>query len=140
MAPPLDGKILLAAADNDPERYPLSDHLLHRRKPLLLLFGKMDVPSEGRGPDLQAQLLVEIVNEAVDEVIRELVALVDQRIVALDRADGGIGLVQRGDVGVVRPKLGAGGTDVCLKPVWIALMKIPQGRRQHEHVAGGLMV
>jgi hypothetical protein len=75
-APPLEGEILLFACDNiDPERFWFSENLFDLGKPGFLKIGNVYVASEYGWPNPQAKFLIEKLREAVDEVVRGLVAL-----------------------------------------------------------------
>ena len=102
--PPLDGKVALASRDDDPKRDLFLRDLLHLRHPVLFLVGKRDVALEYPRLDPQTEPLAEVFNKAVDEMIRILVALVDERVIALDHFRFGIIIAQRGDVRIVLPQ------------------------------------
>ena len=60
-------------------------------------------------------MLFEVLDVAVDEVVRPLVALVNQRVVDVEAFDAGLPLVERGEVRVVLPQRRGGGADVGLE-------------------------
>jgi len=96
----------------------------------------MNVTLEGRGLDVQRQALVEEFNETVEAVIGAVVAVIDQRIGALDQFDIRLVLLQWCDERVVLPKFRAGCAHICQELAGMAPMQIPHGGRQHDDIAG----
>ena len=84
VVPPFDREIELAPGDHDPERHRGSQDLLDLRKPRLLDRRDVNVAAKHGRPDGQAQLLVQEVDETMNEVVRRLVALVNERVLAID--------------------------------------------------------
>jgi hypothetical protein len=63
----------------------------------------MDIAGETGDRDPHVQLLFEVLRITVNEVIRALIAFVDQRVMHLDRLDSRLTFAQAGDVGVIEP-------------------------------------
>ena len=82
--PPLDRAIRLPACGDDPIRRVEAQSLDDLRHPSALQRVKMDVAAKLGGPDAQVELPVQVLDEAVDGVVRRAVALVQQRILALN--------------------------------------------------------
>jgi len=53
--------------------------------------------------DLQAELIVEKLNEPVETVNRKDVALIDERVATIDHAHFRVGFLQWGQEGIVQP-------------------------------------
>jgi hypothetical protein len=68
--PPLGGEVKLAARPDNPERHRHPRDLLHLAHPAPFILGEVDVPFELRRLDLDSQLVTEVLNEAVDEMMR----------------------------------------------------------------------
>jgi hypothetical protein len=73
----------------------------------------------------------------MDKVVRQLIALVYQGILAVNDFDVGRMLVERRHIGVVFPQRGAGRARVCQKLAGIAKVQIPNRGCQHDDVARG---
>src|SRR5262245_33613789 len=93
--PPFDRHVELTASYDDPERSVFTSLLVNLRIPPLFLLGDVNVSSEGCGLDVELKTLVQEVDEAVQTMVRSLVAAVDQRVVAMDHLDLRIALRQR---------------------------------------------
>ena len=70
-------------------------------------------------------------------VIWRLIALINQRIVAIDHFHRRISWIQRREVGVVVPQLRARSPNVRNKLIGIAFMKIAHRRGEHHDVTRG---
>src|SRR5687768_4339622 len=75
--PPFDGEVGLASGDQKPERRRFAHRSLYLLKPRLLGRGEVNVTPKLRRLDAQAELVVEVVDESVQEVIGRGVADVD---------------------------------------------------------------
>ncbi len=75
--PPFDRVIELTSSADDPERNIHSGDLLDLRHPGLFERGDVDIALERCGPDLKSELLIKEIDEAVNEMIRSLVAAMD---------------------------------------------------------------
>src|SRR5688572_10225011 len=95
--PPLDRVVELAAGGEEPERTARALLALDAREPLLLGGCDVDVSLEERRPDGEAEPLVQELDEAVEEVVRRLVAAVDERVLAVDDRHAGLVVAQRRD-------------------------------------------
>ena len=100
----------------------------------------MDVAAEHGRSDTEAQPFVQMLDEAVNEVIGRLVAPVDQRVFAVDRLRARVVVGEPGDIGVVLPKIGARRPHVGLELAGISPMQVAHGGGQHDDVAGGQAV
>src|SRR6266568_7029103 len=83
--PPFDGYIVFPPGRNDPERGPLPGHFMDLRVPRSFQVGEMDIAFESGWLDREAEALVQKVDETVQAVIGGFIALVDQRIAAIDQ-------------------------------------------------------
>lgn len=138
--PPLDGGVRLAAIHHDPVGSVAGGLLFDRRPAHHLVRGHVQVAVEGTLLDLDAKDFGEVLAETVDEVVRPLIALVDQRIVGIYPLHIGIFPVKSGQVGVVFPQVWAWGVDASQEHAWIALVQVSDGCGQHQQVARGLAV
>ncbi len=100
----------------------------------------MNVALELRRPDSEPKLIVKVLDESVDEVVRGLVGLMYQRILTLDNPNLRIRLVQRRQIWIVLPKGRRRCAHVRQKPIRITTMKVPDCGRQHDDVTGGLKI
>lgn len=76
----------------------------------------------------------------MDEMKRALVAVMNQRVVALDGFDIGSLLGQFGDVRIVLPQLTGGCADISQKPAGMTFVKFPHRSSQHHDVTGGQII
>src|SRR3954453_13983212 len=83
VVPPLDRVVELPARGEDPVRRAGALLRLDLREPGLLLVREVDVSLEGDGLDAEAEGVVEVLAEAVQEMVGRVVAAVDERVVAL---------------------------------------------------------
>jgi hypothetical protein len=90
VVPPLDGEIALAAGHHDPEGYAPMNDFLDLRDPGHLLCRDIKIAAKLGRLDCQLKFLVEVVDKAVQKVIRRMVAAMDQRIVAMYHLDAAI--------------------------------------------------
>lgn len=100
----------------------------------------MDIAFESRRRDGDPEPLAEIVVEGVEEVPGLLVTAVDQRVLAVDRLHAGVAHTERGEVGVVLPKMRARGPDVGEELPGIAEVQVADSSRQHDNVARRLEI
>jgi hypothetical protein len=78
--------------------------------------------------------------EAMDEMPRLRIALMDERIVAFHLLSIPIVIFERRDVRIVLPKVRTGSPYVRDEFSRIGAMKIAHRRRQHHQISGGLEV
>jgi hypothetical protein len=97
-------------------------------------------PFKAQGSDWGVQPFSQVLNEAVNEVIRALVALMNKRIVTLDGVDIGSGFFQRGDVGIIRPEVGTGGPHIGKKIPRTAIVNGADSRGEHYDIAWALEI
>lgn len=101
--------------------------------PAPFILRKVDVSLELRRLDNHSQLASQVLDEAVDEMMRGAVAAVDERVSAGDflhvRAR-----CESGDVGIVFPKRACAGLNIGLKHVGIAEMQIAHCGGQHDDI------
>ena len=96
----------------------------------------MDVAPELRGADAEAEVRREILGEGVDGVEGGGIALAQQRVVALD--DFAFGIVQRGDVGIVQPKVVEWRAEVGDKLAGMCAVQLADGSGEERDVAQGV--
>src|SRR5580658_8424927 len=96
----------------------------------------MDVSLESVRLDVDTELFGEKQPERVNEMVRELVALVYQRIGAIDELDVVIFLLQRRQVGIVLPQPRARSTHVRLKLTRKGEVQVADRGGQHDDVTG----
>ena len=102
-SPPFDGHIVFPPGRNDPELGILPRHFMELRVPRSFQVGEMDVPFESGWPDREAEALVQKIDETMQAMIGSFIALVDQRVAAIDQFDLRRILRQRRQVRVVVP-------------------------------------
>ena len=74
--------------------------------------------------------------EAVDEMVRRLIALVDQGIFAVDHGDFGVVVIERRDIRIVLPQMIAGRAHVGQEAAGVTFVQVPHGGREHDDIAG----
>ena len=97
---------------------------------------QVNVAMEAGEGDAHAELFFEVLREAVNEMVRGVIALVDKRVVHVDDAHPRIMVVQWREVRVVFPKLLRRCADVGRKPTWMRAVQIAHRGREHHDVAG----
>src|SRR5436305_1961390 len=85
--PPFDGEIILAARCDYPEGNVFARELLNLRVPRLFQVRDVNVAFELSGLDPEVQRLVQELDITMQKMIRRLITLVDQRVVAIDDLD-----------------------------------------------------
>src|SRR5688572_15353081 len=120
--PPFDRIVRLAACDDDPKGHGLFRDFLHLRHPLFLFLGEVNVPLESRRLNIEPELPVQIIDEAVNEMERSDVALMDQWILAFDLHHLAVRFRQRGKMWVICPNGRARSTHIRGKLAGIAQM------------------
>ena len=100
----------------------------------------MNVSLERRRLDADAELLAQEPREGVDEMIRALVAVMNERILALDRFHVRRVLRERREMRIVLPQAGARRAHVREEALRTSRVQIPHRRREHHEVARGLGV
>ena len=101
--PPFDGDIGLAARGDDPVRDIEAEMLDDLRRPRALEWMQVDVAAEFGGPDTEIESAVQALDESVDGVVRRAIALIEQRILALDRL--ALVVAEGCDPRIVQPKI-----------------------------------
>ena len=97
------GRPELPPGVDDPERNLAPREFGDLRGPRPLNRREMDIPLERGRLDADPEMIVEKLDESVNAVIGGIVALVNERILARDKARLGIVFGQCRDVGVVLP-------------------------------------
>ena len=140
--PPLDGVVVLAARGEEPEARRAALHgPPPSRTTRALPRREVHVALEQRGLDLQAQHVVQVLDEAVDEVVGRGVAAIDQRVVAVDRPRTSGSSSRRGvRWGLCSHRSGQEVRTSVRKRPGIAGVQVAHGRRQHQDVARRLEV
>lgn len=132
--PPFNSVVVFPPCGYNPVGSGLAHGFFHDGWLCHFLGTQVNVALEAGGSNLKAKLLVQVFDEPVDEMIRRVVASVNERIVAEHRLHIGVLFVQRRDVRIVLPERRAGSTHVRQKTPWIGAMKIPDRRRKHNDV------
>jgi hypothetical protein len=112
----------------------------HLREPVLLILPKMDVPFEGVRSDRNEEPLGQEQAETMNEVIRQMVALVDERVVTIHGFHRLVIVVQLCEKWVTYPKFRASGADVRYERAWRREVNVPNGCGQHKGIARRLGV
>src|SRR5262249_17217422 len=131
------GEVVLASGNDDPKGT-VDAHVGPRRASVLLFGRQVDVAGKPRDGDPDAELLLEVLREPVNEVVRALIALMYQRIVHLDLLDRVITLIERCDIRVVEPDRVGGRPHVGFELPRICQVQVPHGGSQHGDIAGTL--
>src|SRR5262245_33243743 len=95
----------------------------------------MDVASDASWLNLDAQLLVEVLDETVDKMDRAPVGFLDERVVALDDAHVRVLGIERCQVRIILPKLRMHRVDICEKSSWITPMQVTHSSCEHDDIA-----
>ena len=138
--PPFGGEVELPPSDNEPK---WRSNQIQRDKFIghqPFVSGKVNIPFKAQGSDWGVQPFSQVLNEAVNEVIRALVALMNKRIVTFDGVDIGSGFFQRGDVGIIRPEVGTGGPHIGKKIPRTAIVNGAHSRGEHYDIAWALEI
>ena len=134
--PPFYRDVVLSACGDYPIRNIGTDNLCDLRRPRPFDGVKMDVALEQARADLQAELVGEVLRKAVDAVPRAGVALVEQRIVALD--DAAFIFPNRLDIRAVQPKVIERRAQVREEPPRIGRVKFTDSGGEKCDVAEGI--
>jgi hypothetical protein len=113
---------------------------MHLRHPALLLRREVNVAAKVRGFEVRAELLLQIIDEAVDEVERPMIALMNQRILAVDLLHLRVIFGERSDEGIVLPQRAARGARVSGELAGKREMQVAHRSREHHDVARGLKI
>jgi hypothetical protein len=132
--PPFDRNVLLPPRVDEPILPP--GQFRARRGSGLFLRREMDVAAEGHWFQLDGELFAQVAKITVNEMIRQLVGTMNQRILAFDVAYPGIVITQRTDIGVVPPEVRTRCPDIGQETPWMLHMQGLNGRSQHDHVPG----
>ncbi len=132
--PPLYRAIVFAPRADDPKRDVLPGDFVDLRVPGFLGRRKMNIAPKKLWTVRMVEALAQERGEPVQGVIRCAIGLVDQRIIAFNDPYGGILLGKGRYIGVVFPKLGAGGPYIREEPVGIGEMQVPHGRGQQDDI------
>lgn len=132
--PPFDGVVVFSSGGDDPVGRGFAKCFLYDGGLRHFIVAQVDVAFEGSGPDAQAKLLVQILDEPVNEMIRRVVAAMNERVVADHRLHVGILLVQGSDLRIVLPERRAGSAHVRQESTGVSPMQIPDRRREHHDV------
>ena len=88
--PPFDRDIEFAACDYNPEGCILPREFLHLGVPPFLLWGQVNIPFKGCGPDLQSKVLVQKIDETMQTMVGNLVRVLNEWILTIKHPDAGI--------------------------------------------------
>jgi hypothetical protein len=86
--------------------------------------------------DAQPEALVEVCGEAVQEVARRVVALMDERVVTVHDFDVGVTLVERREIRIEGPEIRKGCSNVGQKLGRMRAVQIAHCGREHHDVSG----
>ena len=138
--PPLDRVVVLPARGEEPERRARPFERLDLPEPVLLRFVDVQVALERCDPNPQSELLVQVLDEAVEKVPWLLVAAVNKGIVAVHHLHFRVVLQERCQVRIVKPEFGAGRPNIGEELAWVAAMQIAHRGSEHHDIAGRLEV
>jgi hypothetical protein len=101
--PPFRREVILASGNDNPEI--VSDSKFREEARLLFfLLCEINLAMKLGYGNCEPELLFQVLGVCVYEVVRALIALVNQRVVHIQRLNARIGLVQRRNMGVVVPQ------------------------------------
>ena len=131
--PPLGREVLLAPGDHHPIRL-----LDAGRGMFSFILGHVQSGTQLSQRSVCAQLLVQIVQKAPDEMPSVLIGLVDQRVIGFDGLDAG--MIKGFKVGITDPDGRSGRIHGKIKPPRIGQGDVPDGGGKNHQIAGTLMV
>lgn len=132
--PPFDRKIKLAAGDNDPVGQVWPERLLYGRWCAPFKVGDVNISLYLRGADGKAELFIKELDVAVNEVDGTFIGGSDEGILAIDYVNFRIAGIERSNVWVIVPKLGAAGADICKIAARITGVEVSYGGREHHNI------
>jgi len=135
--PRFNGIVIFPAGGDDPVGWGISTEWLEEWVGGEFVLGEVDVSFKGGGSDAEAELIVKVFYESVDEVIGEGVALVDERVVGFEALGLRVGVLEGSEAGIVSPEVWAGGADVGEELARVAVMEVADGSGEHDDVPGG---
>ncbi len=138
--PPFDRVVELPTRGEQPERRAVAFEGFDLAEPVLLRLVDVQVALEIGHADAQPELLVQVLDEAIEEVARLLVAAMDEGVVAVEHLHVGVVFRERRQVRIVVPEIRAGRADIGQELAGVAPMQVPHGGGQHHDVAGRLKV
>jgi hypothetical protein len=138
--PPLDREIPLSTRDNQPKGHERAGNFLDLGNPSPFFPPEKNVSPEERRLNVQAERLAEAIRESVDEMKRPPIAVVDERISAIDQFDLRILFGKGRHSRIVFPERAARGPHVRQESAWISDVQIPDRRREHHDITGRLPV
>jgi len=133
--PPFDSVIVLPAGHDDPVRAGLPQGRLDQTQTLLFFRAEVDIALKCCRTDTQAKLVVEELDKPVNEMVWQIVAPVNQWIMADHGTYFWIAFVQRRQMRIVLPQGRAGRAHIREESSGIGTMQVPDGGREHDNVA-----
>ena len=109
------------------------------RVPGFFLRREVNVAAENCGLDREAQAGVQKLDESMDRVVWPLIAMIYQRIGALNLLGFGIVIRQAGEMRIVLPEIRTRRSDIGYKLPRMAKVQIAHGRGQQHDVTRGKM-
>src|SRR3954468_23264938 len=95
----------------------------------------MDVAFECGRLDTQPKLTIQIINKPVNEMVRSVVAPMDQRIVCDHGTNTRLLFLQRCEMRIVLPERGTRGAHVGQETARVGSMQVADCGRKHNEVA-----
>jgi len=139
-SPPFRGEVKFSTSYNNPRGRLQFFEQSKFFGDLALTRFQVDVPTKLQRHHRNTESLSQILHKAVDKVVGPLVALVDEGVVAIDVKHLGIRLIERGEVGVVQPKVWRRCTHIGEKMAGMQCMQITYGRCEHYDISGRLEI
>ena len=133
--PPFCGEIEFSTRHDDPE-WTTNSCFLNLRDPSFFTVVQMNITLELRDWDSDVQLFFEELNVSMNEVIRDVVRVMNQRVMHLDHTDAAIVFIEWRDVRIVLPELRTRSTDVGQKLLRVSAMQVSNRRSEHHNVTG----
>ncbi len=135
--PPLGGKIVLSACDDDPVTV-LQTEIIPPGIGFKFVFRHVQIATKPGDRNTHVQKSLKILRIAVDEVVRQPVGVVDQWIVHIHNLNIRIALVEWREVWIVDPQIISRCANVRRELTGMGGVEISHGGGHHEDVAGAL--
>ena len=104
------------------------------------IFGQVDIAFKISGKDADTQAFPDVFHEAMDEMVRQLIASVYQRVMTGKNLDIRIRFTQWRHPRIVQPEIRTGGSHVGDEFSWMTQMQVPDSRSKHHNVSGTLKI
>jgi hypothetical protein len=133
--PPFDGKVVLAACGDEPVGGVRTGQFLDNGRTTLFRWREVNIAAKCGRFDADAELHAEEVEETVEIVTGESVAMVDESDSADERLGVGVVGQEGGDVGVILPEFGERGADVGDETSGVPVMEVADSGGEDDEVA-----